>query len=159
MDCCRENCVLHNASHPPSHPSTHILSPSFKFSQIHWNEFLAAVGTSTQSLALLVCVDCFLISLILVSLDALYVACVYTACLSATHFITITTASFSSVESQGLITMGSLGDAFDRIDSDGKGYISRDDLKNILGDNYREDVVDRMLDEADYKKNGQVRPN
>ena len=55
--------------------------------------------------------------------------------------------------------MGSLGDAFDRIDSDGKGYISRDDLKNILGDNYREDVVDQMLDEADYKKNGQVRPN
>ena len=102
---------------------------------------------------------CFLISLILVLLDALCVACVFTACVSATHFITITTASFSSVESQGLITMGSLGDAFDRIDSDGKGYISRDDLKNILGDNYREDVVDRMLDEADYKKNGQVRPN
>ena len=55
--------------------------------------------------------------------------------------------------------MGSLGDAFDRIDSDGKGYISRNDLKNILGDNYREDVVDQMLDESDYKKNGQVRPN
>jgi len=53
--------------------------------------------------------------------------------------------------------MGALGDAFDRIDSDGKGYISRYDLKNILGDNYREDVVDQMLDEADYKKNGQVR--
>mmetsp|Transcript_32995 Transcript_32995/g.97362 ORF Transcript_32995/g.97362 Transcript_32995/m.97362 type:complete len:126 (+) Transcript_32995:192-569(+) len=52
--------------------------------------------------------------------------------------------------------MGALGDAFDRIDSDGKGYISRDDLKNILGDNYREDVVDQMLDEADYKKNGQI---
>lgn len=53
--------------------------------------------------------------------------------------------------------MGALGDAFDRIDSDGKGYISRTDLKNILGDNYQEDVVDQMLDEADYKKNGQVR--
>ena len=44
--------------------------------------------------------------------------------------------------------MGALGDAFDRIDSSGKGYISKDDLKNILGDNYQEDVVDRMLDEA-----------
>jgi len=53
--------------------------------------------------------------------------------------------------------MGALGDAFDRIDSDGKGYISRTDLKNILGDNYQENVVDQMLDEADYKKNGQVR--
>ena len=53
--------------------------------------------------------------------------------------------------------MGALCDAFDRIDSDGKGYISRTDLKNILGDNYQEDVVDQMLDEADYKKNGQVR--
>jgi len=53
--------------------------------------------------------------------------------------------------------MGALGDAFDRIDSDSKGYISRTDLKNILGDNYQEDVVDQMLDEADYKKNAQVR--
>lgn len=53
--------------------------------------------------------------------------------------------------------MGALCDAFDRIDSDGKGFISRTDLKNILGDNYQEDVVDQMLDEADYKKNGQVR--
>ena len=52
--------------------------------------------------------------------------------------------------------MGALCDAFDRIDSDSKGYISRTDLKNILGDNYQEDVVDQMLDEADYKKNGQV---
>lgn len=60
------------------------------------------------------------------------------------------------VESQGLITMEHLADAFDRLDSSGKGYISREDLQNILGGSYRDDVVDMMLDEADYKKNGQI---
>ena len=52
--------------------------------------------------------------------------------------------------------MEHLADAFDRLDSSGKGYISREDLQNILGGSYRDDVVDMMLDEADYKKNGQI---
>ena len=60
------------------------------------------------------------------------------------------------VESQGLITMEHLADAFDRLDGDEKGYISKDDLKNLLGSDYNEEKVNRMMDEADYKKNGQV---
>jgi Ca2+-binding EF-hand superfamily protein len=52
--------------------------------------------------------------------------------------------------------MERLADAFDRLDSDGKGYISKDDLKNLLGTDYNEEKVNRMIEEADFKKNGQV---
>lgn len=47
------------------------------------------------------------------------------------------------VESQGLITMEHLADAFDRLDGDEKGYISADDLKNLLGTDYNEEKVSR----------------
>ena len=59
-------------------------------------------------------------------------------------------------ESQGLVTMERLAEAFDRIDSDGKGFISHDDLKEVLGDDYDQNLVDQMIQEADFKKNGQV---
>ena len=59
-------------------------------------------------------------------------------------------------ESQGLVTMERLAEAFDRIDSDGKGYISHDDLKEVLGDDYDQNLVEQMIQEADFKKNGQV---
>jgi len=60
------------------------------------------------------------------------------------------------VEGHGLITMERLADAFDRIDIGGKGYISHDDLKELLGRDYNHAVVDKMIQEADFKKNGQV---
>lgn len=60
------------------------------------------------------------------------------------------------VESQGLITMEHLADAFDRLDGDEKGYISKDDLKNLLGTDYNEERVEKMINEADYKKDGQI---
>eukprot|EP00558_Chaetoceros_sp_UNC1202_P004915 CAMPEP_0197246916 /NCGR_PEP_ID=MMETSP1429-20130617/23542_1 /TAXON_ID=49237 /ORGANISM="Chaetoceros sp., Strain UNC1202" /LENGTH=183 /DNA_ID=CAMNT_0042707691 /DNA_START=17 /DNA_END=568 /DNA_ORIENTATION=- len=60
------------------------------------------------------------------------------------------------VEGAGLVTEERLSDAFDRIDSGGKGYITRTDLKNILGENYSKEVVDMMIEEGDFKKNGQV---
>ena len=59
-------------------------------------------------------------------------------------------------ESQGLVTMERLAEAFDRIDADGKGYISHDDLKDVLGEDYDKEMVDKMIEEADFKKNGQV---
>uniref|UniRef100_A0A7S2ERC8 EF-hand domain-containing protein n=1 Tax=Trieres chinensis TaxID=1514140 RepID=A0A7S2ERC8_TRICV len=52
--------------------------------------------------------------------------------------------------------MEHLADAFDRLDSAGKGYISKNDLQDMLGSGYNEDLVNRMMDEADYKKNGQI---
>ena len=59
-------------------------------------------------------------------------------------------------ESHNLITMERLADSFDRIDSQGKGFISKDDLCAILGSDFSEDVINEMIDEADYKKNGQI---
>jgi len=59
-------------------------------------------------------------------------------------------------ESQGLITRERLAEAFERLDADGKGYISKSDLRDVLGMDYSEDLVNRMIDEADYKRNGQV---
>lgn len=59
-------------------------------------------------------------------------------------------------ESQGLITMERLGEAFDRIDSDGKGHISKEDLELILGKDHDQELVKQMIEEADFKKNGQI---
>lgn len=59
-------------------------------------------------------------------------------------------------ESHGLITMDRLADVFDRIDTNGKGYISHDDLKDILGQSYDKKTVNEMIEEGDFKRNGQI---
>lgn len=60
------------------------------------------------------------------------------------------------IESLGLVTVDNLADAFNRMDTDGKGYISKEDLKKLLGTDYNEKLVDKMIREADKKRNGQV---
>jgi hypothetical protein len=52
--------------------------------------------------------------------------------------------------------MDNLADAFNRIDTDGKGYISKEDLKKLLGSDYNEKLVDKMIKEADKDRNGLV---
>ena len=52
--------------------------------------------------------------------------------------------------------MERLQDAFDSIDSDGKGFISKGDLRAILGADANEETVKEMIEEADFKKNGQI---
>ena len=59
-------------------------------------------------------------------------------------------------EGAGLVTTTALSDAFDRIDIEGKGYITHDDLKAILGHSYDKTVVDKMIEEGDFKKNNRV---
>ena len=59
-------------------------------------------------------------------------------------------------ESHGLVTLDRLTEAFDRIDTDGKGYITHDDLKTILGKDYDKETVDQMIEEGDFKKNGKI---
>jgi calcium-dependent protein kinase len=59
-------------------------------------------------------------------------------------------------ESQGLVTMDRLAEAFDRIDREGKGYISHDDLKMVLGKDYDHETVNRMIEEGDFKKNDKI---
>lgn len=59
-------------------------------------------------------------------------------------------------EGAGLVTMDRISDAFDRIDSEGKDYISHQDLKKILGENYSKEVAEDMIEEGDFKNNGRV---
>lgn len=60
------------------------------------------------------------------------------------------------IESQGLLTMEKLADAFDRIDSDGKGFISRKDLNTFLGKDYEEELVQKMIEEAGADEDGNI---
>ena len=60
-------------------------------------------------------------------------------------------------ESQGLITLERLQEAFDRIDTEGKGYISKGDLRAILGSDADEDTIHKMIQEADTgTKDGKI---
>jgi len=59
-------------------------------------------------------------------------------------------------EGAGLVTKERISDAFDRIDNEGKGYISHQDLQNILGENYEIELANKMIEEGDFKKNGRV---
>jgi len=60
-------------------------------------------------------------------------------------------------ESQGLITLELLQEAFDRIDSEGKGFISRGDLRSILGKDADEDKINAMIKEAGlFTKDGKI---
>ncbi len=59
-------------------------------------------------------------------------------------------------EGAGLVTEERINDAFDRIDSEGKGYISHRDLQHILGENYNAELANKMIEEGDFKKNGRV---
>jgi Ca2+-binding EF-hand superfamily protein len=52
--------------------------------------------------------------------------------------------------------MDRLAEAFDRIDREGKGYISHDDLKMVLGKDYDRETVNRMIEEGDFKKNDKI---
>jgi len=56
------------------------------------------------------------------------------------------------LESQGMLTEERLADAFERIDSEGKGYISKENLKSILGPDYNSKMVDKMIKEASNGK-------
>jgi calcium-dependent protein kinase len=69
------------------------------------------------------------------------------------HFVEFVAAL---AEGADLVTMDRISDAFDRMDSEGKGYISHDDIKNILGKNYRKEVAEKMIEEGDFKKNGRI---
>ena len=54
-------------------------------------------------------------------------------------------------ESQGLITVERLQEAFHRIDTKGKGFISKNDLRILLGNDTNEDVISKMIEEVGSK--------
>ena len=47
-------------------------------------------------------------------------------------------------------------ETFQRFDIDNTGYISLDNLRDVLGDEYHGIEVEKILDEVDYKHNGKI---
>jgi len=62
----------------------------------------------------------------------------------------------ATLEAQGFAKEDSLLEAFDRLDSDDSGFISEDNLRDILGSAYDPAEVKQMIADADLKKNGRV---
>ena len=62
----------------------------------------------------------------------------------------------SLLETKGRIDEAKLADAFDQLDTDNSGYISKADLKKILGNTWSAEYVDRLIKEADLDLDGQI---
>jgi calcium-dependent protein kinase len=62
----------------------------------------------------------------------------------------------ATVEAHGVAKEEQLLEAFDRLDADDSGFISEENLKEILGSAYDAAEVRSMIAEADIKKNGQI---
>merc|ERR1719181_2288994 len=46
--------------------------------------------------------------------------------------------------------------AFNRLDKDSSGYITLDNLKQVLGDSHNGEDVEKLLKEADFSGDGQI---
>jgi hypothetical protein len=62
----------------------------------------------------------------------------------------------AAIETQGTIEEYRLAEAFDLMDVDDSGYISRENLKHILGDHTDERYIDQLIAEADFKRDGRI---
>lgn len=62
----------------------------------------------------------------------------------------------ATIEAQGAISEERLAEAFDRLDSDDSGYISAENLKEILGPDFPAEEIDTILKEAKTNKAGQI---
>jgi len=62
----------------------------------------------------------------------------------------------ASLAARGRITEERLADAFDRIDSDDTGFITRDNLRKILGKDCTEEKLDKFFDDGDLNGDGKI---
>ncbi|CAM9401899.1 unnamed protein product, partial [Ectocarpus sp. 13 AM-2016] len=62
----------------------------------------------------------------------------------------------ATIEARGYIEEESLKDAFERLDVDSTGFISRDNLKEVLGKTYDNGLIDKMLEEGDSSMSGSI---
>lgn len=60
------------------------------------------------------------------------------------------------LESQGELAEYRIAEAFDLLDSDDSGFISRDNLRRILGNHPAENYIDRLIAEGSGNKNGKI---
>lgn len=62
----------------------------------------------------------------------------------------------ATIETQGKVDEGKLANAFNQIDKDGTGYISRKNLRDIMGSQYTEAKADQMFADVDKDNNGKI---
>jgi len=62
----------------------------------------------------------------------------------------------ATLESRGRIEQRRLADAFDRMDSDDSGFITKKNLVELLGDNGTEEYIDKLISEADVNNDGKI---
>ncbi len=62
----------------------------------------------------------------------------------------------AAMETHGCIEEERLAEAFDRLDADDSGYITKANLKQILGTEYTKEKAEAWIAEADTDKNGKV---
>ena len=76
--------------------------------------------------------------------------------LDGTGSIKYTEFLAATIDATGLVTEDRLAEAFDRLDSDDSGYISFENLREILGEDVAEEYIDQIITEADLEKNNKV---
>lgn len=80
----------------------------------------------------------------------------YAADLDGTGELKYTEFLAATIESTDLVTEERLAEAFDRLDSDDSGYITVQDLRDLLGEDVPNKVIEDVIAEADLDDNNRV---
>jgi hypothetical protein len=62
----------------------------------------------------------------------------------------------ATIEAQGAISEERLAEAFDRLDSDDSGFISKENLREFLGDDLSQAEIDEIMAEADSNNDDKI---
>jgi hypothetical protein len=62
----------------------------------------------------------------------------------------------ATIEAQGAISEERLAEAFDRLDSDDSGFISKENLREFLGDDLPQDEIDEIIREVDVNNDNKI---
>lgn len=62
----------------------------------------------------------------------------------------------ATIEAQGAISEERLAEAFDRLDSDDSGFISKENLREFLGDDLPQAEIDEIMVEADSNNDNKI---
>lgn len=60
------------------------------------------------------------------------------------------------MEARGYLEEERIAEAFASIDRDGSGYIDKDELREVLGDNYASDQIEDIIHAADKNDDGRI---
>jgi hypothetical protein len=62
----------------------------------------------------------------------------------------------ATIEAQGAISEERLAEAFDRLDSDDSGFISKENLREFLGDDLPQDEIDEIIRDVDVNNDNKI---